>query len=88
MKVGSLISHDFSGEIPELKKINPYPVSEDMPAYSLTQQDDLAWKDKYIVLLENFNRFMQKKQDSNQVLAAAISELSKEFRKIFLLKNK
>lgn len=90
LKIGALIAYDFSNDIPELKKVKPYPVDEDTPSVNriLEQEDDILWKDKYISLLESYNRFMQNRQDSNMLLATAINDLCRELRGLVMEKKK
>lgn len=57
-KIGLIVRHDFSKEFPELFKSDQFeikPVSR--PRVSSTvSTDDEYWKDKYIQLLETYNK--------------------------------
>lgn len=46
-KIGLIINFDFSKIIPEINKIKNF------------SENDMLWKDKYIILLEEYNQFLK-----------------------------
>lgn len=70
-RIGFALKHDFSEEFPELfteddfqKVIAPEKISNDDPTM-LNESGSAYWKDKYIKILEEYNRLLvnQVKQD-------------------------
>lgn len=57
MKMGRVIHHDFSHEIPELKKIDP--IMNDSSANPVYYTDAEYWKNKYLALLEEYNALLK-----------------------------
>jgi predicted transcriptional regulator len=57
LEIGKFIYHDFSDEITELKNIRPY-VAEKEHQYS--SEGSEYWKNKYLVLLEEYNALLKK----------------------------
>ena len=62
IKIGQLIHHDFSDEIKEYRsfvvKSYNFEVSEPQVLFSSGSKNSDYWKDKYLDLLEKYNRLL------------------------------
>lgn len=79
LRVGKILHYNFSEDIAELKQFNLSVASEPAIEYrtSASAKDD-NWKEKYFLLLEDYNKHLRQKQDTTQLLIAAIEEFRKE----------
>lgn len=63
IRVGKIIHHDFSKDIPELKSNVPGIFQEGQETYITAKDKDAAyWRQKYYDLLEEYNTFLKKEK--------------------------
>jgi hypothetical protein len=63
LQISHIIHYDFSTEIPELIRfttspVNHYPVKESNPAFHDARSEAEHWKNKYLELLEAYNKLL------------------------------
>lgn len=63
IQIGDIIHYDFSNEIKELKKYKQFDkspeVEEAEATYKTAEREVEYWKNKYLLLLENYNELLQ-----------------------------
>jgi len=57
LQIGEILHHDFSGEIKELQKHGV--LSDQKQTYELTDKEVEYWKNKYLILLEEYNQLLK-----------------------------
>jgi len=57
LQIGEILHHDFTVEINELQK--HVILNEEKQTYGLTGKDVEYWKNKYLILLEEYNQLLK-----------------------------
>lgn len=67
LQYGRVLRHDFSKEVPELAEAINFFQEPQAKYYTRTKEDLIeeieSWKNKYINLLEKYNRIVEEKLD-------------------------